>query len=569
VCNKTFESGRLQIHIRTIHGLEPSLYYTKYIHQPEIVKCLFCEKPTKFLNLQRGFSRTCGSRSCASKLINQEHKEKQIEGCKQRNKEWKTTLIDGKTKQQLIIEKGKEKRKEKQEETSIKISKSLKTKDENGLTNSQKFFLKKYNVTNPMYLDSTINKLKDTFRKEHNCGWITQSPLIKEKIRKTLIDRFGVDNYAKTQMHKDIVVIRYRDEVLKRIEKYFEENNLILLSDASHYGNEKTLLKYQCKKCNNIYEKCWNDIQSWWSCRVCNPNISTSSYENTISEFLTSNNIQHYRRHRFLSKEGKIIEVDFLIPEKKLAVEFDGLYWHSNKHQLNDNYHLQKTEICSEQGIRLIHIFEDELVEKKQIVFSRLSYYLGLIKNRISARDCKIITLESSIKDKFLKENHIQSNDISSINLGLIYDNDIVSVMTFSRGNISKGSKPKEGIWELSRFCSKINYIVVGGVTKLFSYFIKNYPWQIIFTYSDRRWNTGKVYETLGFKLDSIIRPNYWYIDLRKSLKRYHRFKFRKSELKIFSNYRDDLTEKQIMELEGYFWIYDCGNLKYIMKNCV
>jgi len=97
--------------------------------------------------------------------------------------------------------------------------------------------------------------------------------------------------------------------------------------------------------------------------------------------------------------------------------------------------------------------------------------------------------------------------------------------MTFSKGNIAKGSKAVEGIWELNRFCSNYNYRVVGAAGKLLEYFKKNYDWKEIFSYADRRWSNGNLYKQLGFELIGTTKPNYWYII---SYKRIHRFNLRK-----------------------------------------
>ncbi|MBR4316364.1 MAG: hypothetical protein IKP65_05310 [Alphaproteobacteria bacterium] len=52
----------------------------------------------------------------------------------------------------------------------------------------------------------------------------------------------------------------------------------------------------------------------------------------------------------------KPYELDIYIPEKQVAIEFDGIYWH-NEENKPKNYHLMKTELCEEKGIHLIHIF--------------------------------------------------------------------------------------------------------------------------------------------------------------------------------------------------------------------
>jgi len=131
--------------------------------------------------------------------------------------------------------------------------------------------------------------------------------------------------------------------------------------------------------------------------------------------------------------------------------------------------------------------------------------------------------------------------------------------MTFSKGNISKGFKTFEGLWELNRFCSNPKYHIPGIASKLLKYFQRNYEWKEIFSYADKRWSNGNLYTKLGFEYVSDTKPNYWYI---KDIKRIHRFNLRKTE-----NDPKDISEKLLRLNEGYNVIWDCGNLKYSLKN--
>ena len=177
---------------------------------------------------------------------------------------------------------------------------------------------------------------------------------------------------------------------------------------------------------------------------------------------------------------------------------------------------------------------------------------------RIHARKCKIFEITSKEKDDFLEQYHIQGKDISSIRLGAYYNNELISVMTFSKGNISKGSINEENVWELNRFCTKNLYNIPGIASKLFCHFKKNYEWIKIFSYCDRRWSIGNTYYKLGFQLNKITKPNYWYV---KGIKRIHRFNLRKR-----SNEPKDVTEEVLRKIEGYYRIWDCGNLKFIIE---
>ena len=214
----------------------------------------------------------------------------------------------------------------------------------------------------------------------------------------------------------------------------------------------------------------------------------------------------------------------------------------------------------SENNYILISIFEDEWLLKKDIVKERLKHILGVssLKQKINARQCKIKEITTDIKNSFLDIYHIQGRDSSVIKLGAFYNDELISIMTFSHGNISKGSRTNDKIWELNRFCNNYNYHIPGIASKLLTYFERNYEWEEIFSYADRRWSNGNVYFKLGFELSHITTPNYWYV---KGIGRIHRFSLRKKE-----DEPKELTEAVLRAAEGYTRIWDCGNLKFIKR---
>jgi hypothetical protein len=249
------------------------------------------------------------------------------------------------------------------------------------------------------------------------------------------------------------------------------------------------------------------------------------------------------------------------VPKHNLGIEFDGLYWHS-EYFMDSDYHLNKTKECEKLGINLIHIFEDEWLYNRPIVESIITNKLNLISNKVYARKCELKEVGDSVSKKFLNENHIQGGECkNSVRLGLYYEEVLVSLMTFSRGRISLGGSVDE--WELVRFCNKINYNIVGGASKLFSYFLKIQKPNKIISYSDIRIFDGKLYSTLGFNKIHESKPNYWYV---LENKRYHRFAYRKNVL-VKQGFDKDKTEKQIMFNSGYYRIYDCGHIRWEYNN--
>jgi len=252
----------------------------------------------------------------------------------------------------------------------------------------------------------------------------------------------------------------------------------------------------------------------------------------------------------------KKFELDIFIPSKNIGIDLNKLYWNSELNGKDKNYHLNKTKFFEERGIQVIHIFEDEWIEKQEIVKSIILSKLGLIENKIFARKTEIKEITSKESKLFLFNNHIQGEVNSKVNLGLFYNDELVSLMTFSKPRFNKHYD-----WEMVRFCNKINTNVIGGAGKLLVYFRKNYSGSII-SYADRRFSQGKIYETLEFKGKKQSAPDYFYF--KNGYNRYSRVQFQKHKLKDKLEIFDpNLTEWQNMQLNGYDRIWDCGNLVF------
>ena len=292
------------------------------------------------------------------------------------------------------------------------------------------------------------------------------------------------------------------------------------------------------------------------ACSRCN-NYSTSKPEIEIYDFIKKYFNSLIQSDRNILK-GK--EIDIYIPELKIGIEYNGLYWHSDLYK-DKSYHLDKLKLSNSSNIKLIQIFSDEWLYKQDIVKSRLLNIIGKIPNKIYARKCEIREVESKDCSNFLDQNHIQGKLGAKVRLGLYHNGELVSLMTF--GNLRKnlGQTSKEGNYELLRFCNKLNTTVIGGASKLFKYFINNYNPVKVISYADRRWSQGELYYTLGFKLVSKTRPNYFYVN-KYFLNRESRFKYRKDML-IKNGFDPNKSEYEIMKDNGYTRIYDCGVLKF------
>ena len=342
------------------------------------------------------------------------------------------------------------------------------------------------------------------------------------------------------------------EELYERL--IFVHNNKYILdrNEIKNYNNtQKEFITVTCKKHGQFIQRISNHLNGQ-GCPKCA--ILMSKAEDEIIQFLKPciNTIQRY-------KMSNKKEIDILLPTLNIGIEYNGLRWHSEQFSKNKNYHIEKTLQAKKEGIKLIHIFEDEWVYKKEIVESRLLNLVGKTPNKIYARKCEIREISYKESYNFLETNHIQGNVVSKYHIGLFYNNELVSLMTFGGLRRNLGSTSEEGKYELLRFCNKLNTNVVGGASKLLSYFEKIYKPKEIISYADRRWSNGNLYEQLSFNFINSSSPNYFYV---YGSKRENRFKYRKSEL-VKMGFDKNKTEKQIMEEQGFHRIYDCGTLKF------
>jgi len=314
------------------------------------------------------------------------------------------------------------------------------------------------------------------------------------------------------------------------------------------YKNTRNECVINCVKHGEIKTTPFYHLNSECGCNLCCNNYSKPQSE--IKEFIEGLGYSVIFNSRDVLKN---LEIDIYVPEKKLAIEFNGLYWHSDKFK-NKNYHLNKTIECEKLKISLLHIFEDEWLDKKELLMSMIKHKMGVTENIIYARKCEIKNINSKLSKDFLLKNHIQGYTNARYNLALFYEGNIVSLLTVGKRGILKN-----GEHEVIRFCNVINTSVVGSFSKLLKHFIKETGINTLITYSDRRFGVGDVYIKNGFKFMSNTDVNYSYIVNKK---RESRFKYQKHKL-VKMGYDKNKTEAEIMSEIGLDKIYDCGNKKF------
>lgn len=319
--------------------------------------------------------------------------------------------------------------------------------------------------------------------------------------------------------------------------------------------SKEDLLEWQCGKGHPSWKATGGNVNnngSW--CPICSS--SNTSIEKKFEEFLKMNKIKYIKNYR------NKLELDFYLVDYKIGVECNGVYYHSSRLRKR-NYHKAKQKYFEGLGIQTIFLWEDEINTKFDIIKSLILAKLKKSSEKIFARKCELKEVPYNISKTFLENNHLQGNAISSIRYGLYYSNDLVALMTFGKIRNTIGNKKYD--YELIRFCNKLNTTVVGGASKLFSKFTKNYV-GLILSYSANDYSNGGLYKKLGFEFSHETQPNYFY---RTTTSKYHRAKFQKHKLKkLFPEYYDDkLSESQIMEKTSYHRCFNSGNKVWLFRN--
>jgi hypothetical protein len=282
--------------------------------------------------------------------------------------------------------------------------------------------------------------------------------------------------------------------------------------------------------------------------------IHISSGQLLMQTILTSMGVKFEVNNRSTLKNKR--ELDILIPEHKIAIEYNGVYWHQES-TVGKDYHLMKTNEANELGLELIHVFEHQLTE------NNLSLWGSVIKNKcglsgkgIMARKTKVVNISDKECKSFLDKNHLQGNSGSLVKLGLMYKDELVAVMTFGSPRFDKKYQ-----WELIRFCCKQNTTVIGGASKLLKHFETQYAPKNLISYANLQWSNGNLYKNLGFKESHRSSPSYWWC---KEKVAHTRHKCQKHKLATWlPNFNTEQTESENMKKNGYYKVYDCGNIVF------
>jgi len=494
-----------------------------------------CNKGTRFLSYNKGYKKFCSAKCNAT---DEETKSKRSKTCLK--KYGSTTPLSSKKCR----------------------AKSVKTwKNKYGCDNPMKSSevrkkaittcLKKYGADSPLESKKILKKIEKFWDKKDGSKSAFGSKAVQEKVKETLTAKYpnGIRNdpeivqkIKQTRINNYFYMLLHSDRLKDKVTPLF---------NAEEYNHALMEYKWQCNICGHVFT---SRLQGRVPiCRICYPKMTNKSkFEQEIFDWLKDVGVI-----KVVKNDRKIIapyELDIYLPDYNLAIEFNGLFSHSEIGGNKDrSYHLMKTDMCNKSGVQLIHIFEDEWVGQEQIVKSIILNKIGKPESIIYARKCLCKIIDAKTAKQFVFDNHLQGHVKASKYFGLYCDNKLVYMISLGSPRFNKKYE-----YELLRSCSKCRVLVVGGFDKLLKYAVQELHINNMISYVDRRYFNGKSYEE--WEQHKSSSPSYFYI---KNNERENRMKYQKHLLKQYPEFDVKLTEWQIMQLRGYDRIWDCGNLVF------
>lgn len=441
----------------------------------------------------------------------------------------------------------------------------------------EKTNLEKYGSKSPLGNKDIINKTRLTWQKRYGVDNPLKSTVVRDKIEKTNLEKYG----SKSPLGNKDIQNKIHQTNLKKYGCLYPLQNQEIHNKATDTNIDKnckaydilrdrekliaTLLQIPEKERTSI--KCAETLgvnittfRKWYVYHNIQADVhlqaQRSHFEQDIYNWLKSNynekiecNVRYFGKY----------ELDIYLPDAKIGIEFNGMYWHSTD-MVGTKYHQKKSLYFKDLGIFIFHIYEWEWLDVniQNKIKQHLEMLLNIVDvNVIYARKCLIQNIDNNTYKDFLNKYHLQGYVPAQIKLGLFYNNELLQVMSFAPARYFN-----EG-YELIRLCTKFKYKIVGGANKLFKYFVRNYQQKNIISYCDIDKFEGNIYTKLGMKLDKINIPNYKWVNL-KTLDIKSRYQTQKHLIKVDDN--DTRSEREIMSDLGYVKVENAGTYRFIYE---
>lgn len=480
------------------------------------------------------------------------------------------------------------------------------------LEKQRKAMLDRYGEEYLMHIPEFVDKIKNTNLQKYGVEYVTQSPEIRKKIEDTNIKKYGVsypfqldEIQQKTLSSFKENNPEYNTAVDLAREKYLEQNDGVNafvvhrdkvvesmneLYNVNHPSESEELLERRKQKANerlgrnshtqtHIPDEAWEIISNKdkFEQEYINRGISglsdllgigygviyrkldfyninrrlRSSSEEAMKNFLLGLGLNLKTNNRSICTydDGTYQEVDFLIENMKLCIEYDGLYWHSTKYR-DFMYHYDKLGKCNQKGYDLLNIFEDEWVKKYDVVTNKIKEYLNLFEYE-HINDMRIDKLTNNISKTFMEKHSLKySPDSPTMSYGIYNNNILCSVVDFIKN---------ENGWVIINYADDIDNKIRGSYEYIIDEFIKDVSPNDIHLYIDRRWENGNRFINYGFNKIGEILPKYWFFK-SNNLNRISR-----NNICNILNISNNTNINDIINMTNenkYHAISDCGYLK-------
>ena len=452
---------------------------------------------------------------------------------------------------------------------------------------SKETLLEKYGVEHISQTDEFKEKFKQTSLEKYGVENPMQSLDVQEKVKQTSLERYGATSYLASEVgvaatKKRIQEIYGVDSITQTAEWKLRAMRVCTNIDEwmkftsdcksyikSHYSAKPTY--HQLSKdlgtsvstvCDFIYYHNARDLVS----------MSLSYMEEDVGQFLDSIEVKHHFHDRRIIAP---LEIDIVLDDLNIGIECNPTVTHNcsipflnrKENLMSYSYHKTKSDKGDANNIFIFHIFGYDWTHNQEVIKSMIRNLTNKTENVIYARKCEIKEVPWNDSIEFLEANHRQGSSNAKIRLGLFFEDELVSLMTFNkmRSTIGTGKEDLSECWELARFCSKLNTTVVGGASKLFKHFIQLVDPKQIRSFSDRAHTKGNLYSQLGFKEIRRSDPGYVWVDTATD-KAYNRVNAQKSNIVKFLNDESidlSLSESQIMVEHGFVKVPDSGTITW------
>lgn len=325
---------------------------------------------------------------------------------------------------------------------------------------------------NPGQNPEVRKKVKDTVNRKYGVDNVFQNKDIKGNIKKNLIERYGVDC--------NIKIPGVLDKIKKTNMEKYGVPYIVMLPEVRRSSGAISKLNLEWKK--KLEDRFKMDVE------LEVPIDTSRSADLGIGGLLIDINpsFSHNSTISYSCLKGFCHKSD-----------------HSSCKTLKESYHSDRARIADKNGQILIQVF-DWMPEDK--VMDIIAAKLKVQSRRFQARATIVREISQKDANEFLDKYHLQgATKKQTVCLGL-FDrgtDELLQVQTFGPSRFNKNFE-----WEAIRLVSKFDTFVVGGISKGWAYFVRNFEPESVISYGNLNIGHGGFDEQLGFRFENYTSPS-------------------------------------------------------------